>query len=186
MDEIRAIADAVTVGVGTALIDDPHFTLDDPGLAVVRGNRGGSPHSARVVTNSCVRTPTDARILDDATTTYLFVSGAASGDRHEALRAVRAELVTVGTERVSPPDIFDALGTRGVDRLTVEGGGELILLLFKAGLVDELTLHVGSLVIGGRNAPTLTNDNGLISGFPRLSLRDMERVDDGVFLTCDC
>ncbi|ELZ74201.1 5-amino-6-(5-phosphoribosylamino)uracil reductase [Haloferax volcanii DSM 14919] len=186
VDEIRAAADAVAVGVGTVLADDPHLTLDDLGLVAAREDRGDSPHPARVVADSRARTPTDARILDDAATTYLLVSEAAPGGRREALEAAGTELVVAGAERVSLPDAFDALEARGVDRLMVEGGGELIFSLFEAGLVDELTLYVGSLVIGGRDAPTLADGDGFVSDFPRLSLRDVERVDDGVLLTYDC
>ncbi|EMA07228.1 2,5-diamino-6-(ribosylamino)-4(3H)-pyrimidinone 5'-phosphate reductase [Haloferax denitrificans] len=186
VDEIRAAADAVAVGVGTVLADDPHLTLDDPALAAAREDRGDSPHPARVVADSRARTPTDARILDDAATTYVLVSEAAPDARREALEAAGAELVVAGAERVSLPDALDALETRGIDRLMVEGGGELIFSLFEAGLVDELTLYVGSMVIGGRDAPTLADGEGFVADFPRLSLRDVERVDDGVLLTYDC
>ncbi|REA05065.1 2,5-diamino-6-(ribosylamino)-4(3H)-pyrimidinone 5'-phosphate reductase [Haloferax sp. Atlit-6N] len=186
VDEIRAAADAVAVGVGTVLADDPHLTLDDPDLVAAREERGDPPHPARVVADSRARTPTDARILDDAATTYVLVSEAAPADRREALDSAGAELVVAGAERVSLPDAFDALESRGVDRLMVEGGGELIFSLFEAGLVDELTLYVGSMVIGGRDAPTLADGEGFVADFPKLSLRDVERVDDGVLLTYDC
>ncbi|ELZ71779.1 5-amino-6-(5-phosphoribosylamino)uracil reductase [Haloferax prahovense DSM 18310] len=186
VDEIRAAADAVAVGVGTVLADDPHLTLDDPDLVAAREERGDPPHPARVVADSRARTPTDARILDDAATTYVLVSEAAPADRREALESAGAELVVAGAERVSLPDAFDALESRGVDRLMVEGGGELIFSLFEAGLVDELTLYVGSMVIGGRDAPTLADGEGFVADFPKLSLRDVERVDDGVLLTYDC
>ncbi|POG54779.1 2,5-diamino-6-(ribosylamino)-4(3H)-pyrimidinone 5'-phosphate reductase [Haloferax marisrubri] len=186
VDEIRAAADAVAVGVGTVLADDPHLTLDAPDLVAARENRGDPSHPARVVADSRARTPTDARILDDVATTYVLVSEAAPADRREALESAGAELVVAGAERVSLPDAFDALETRGIDRLMVEGGGELIFSLFEAGLVDELTLYVGSMVIGGRDAPTLADGEGFVTDFPRLSLRDVERVDDGVLLTYDC
>ncbi|MGB9958320.1 2,5-diamino-6-(ribosylamino)-4(3H)-pyrimidinone 5'-phosphate reductase [Haloferax prahovense] len=186
VDEVRAAADAVAVGVGTVLADDPHLTLDDPGLVATREDRGDPPHPARVVTDSRARTPTDARILDDVATTYVLVSEAAPANRRDALESAGAELVVAGAERVSLPDAFDALESRGVDRLMVEGGGELIFSLFEAGLVDELTLYVGSMVIGGRDAPTLADGEGFVADFPTVSLRDVERVDDGVLLIYDC
>ncbi|ELZ77157.1 5-amino-6-(5-phosphoribosylamino)uracil reductase [Haloferax gibbonsii ATCC 33959] len=186
VDEIRAAADAVAVGVGTVLADDPHLALDDPDLVAAREDRGDPPHPARVVADSRARTPTDARILDDAATAYVLVSEAAPDARREALESAGAELVVAGAERVSLPDAFDALESRGVERLMVEGGGELIFSLFEAGLVDELTLYVGSMVIGGRDAPTLADGEGFVADFPRLSLRGVERVDDGVLLTYDC
>jgi 2,5-diamino-6-(ribosylamino)-4(3H)-pyrimidinone 5'-phosphate reductase len=64
----------------------------------------------------------------------------------------------------------------------VEGGGEIVFSLFDAGLVDRLTLYVGSLLVGGRDAPTLADGEGFVDSFPALSLEGVERVDDGVLL----
>ncbi|WP_411963264.1 2,5-diamino-6-(ribosylamino)-4(3H)-pyrimidinone 5'-phosphate reductase [Haloferax sp. YSMS24] len=186
VDEIRAAADAVLVGVGTVLADDPHLTLDDAELADDRESRGDAPHPARVVADSRARTPLDARILDDEATTYVLVSEDAPTDRRDALEEAGAVVVIAGDERVSFPAAFDALESRGVDRVMVEGGGEVIFSLFDADLVDELTLYVGSLVIGGRDAPTLADGEGFVENFPRLSLQSVERVDDGVLLTYEC
>ncbi|WP_411968450.1 2,5-diamino-6-(ribosylamino)-4(3H)-pyrimidinone 5'-phosphate reductase [Haloferax sp. YSSS75] len=186
VDEIRAAADAVLVGVGTVLADDPHLTLDDAELADDRESRGDAPHPARVVADSRARTPLDARILDDEATTYVLVSEDAPTDRRDALEEAGAVVVIAGEERVSFPAAFDALESRGVDRVMVEGGGEVIFSLFDADLVDELTLYVGSLVIGGRDAPTLADGEGFVENFPRLSLQSVERVDDGVLLTYEC
>ena len=67
----------------------------------------------------------------------------------------------------------------------VEGGGELIFSLFEAELVDELTVYVGSMIIGGRGAPTLADGDGFVDEFPTLELRDVARLDDGVVLSYD-
>jgi 2,5-diamino-6-(ribosylamino)-4(3H)-pyrimidinone 5'-phosphate reductase len=67
----------------------------------------------------------------------------------------------------------------------VEGGGEVIHSLFAAGLVDELSVYVGSLIIGGRDAPTLVDGDGFVEAFPSLSLRSTTRIDDGVLLKYD-
>jgi 2,5-diamino-6-(ribosylamino)-4(3H)-pyrimidinone 5'-phosphate reductase len=64
----------------------------------------------------------------------------------------------------------------------VEGGGELIFSLFEAELVDELSVYVGNVVIGGREAPTLADGPGFLDEFPALSLESVERVDEGVVL----
>ncbi|WP_396612813.1 2,5-diamino-6-(ribosylamino)-4(3H)-pyrimidinone 5'-phosphate reductase [Haloferax sp. S1W] len=186
VDRIRAAADAVLVGVGTVLADDPHLTLDDAELVAARAEDGDSPHPARVVADSRARTPTDARILDDEATTYVLVSEAAPEARTRELEAAGGTIVVAGSERVSFPAAFDALEDAGVERLMVEGGGEVIFSLFDDGLVDELTLYVGSMVIGGRDAPTLADGDGFVDSYPRLSLRGVERVDDGVLLTYDC
>ena len=187
VDRVRASADAVLVGVGTVLADDPHLTLDveDRRVQRLRGGRSGNP--ARVVADSRARTPVDARVLDDEADTYLLVSEAAPEDRRESLRDAGVRLVVAGESRVDLPAAFETLGSEGVDRLMAEGGGELIFSLFEAGLVDELSVYVGSTIIGGRDAPTLADGAGFVDedDFPELDLRSVDRVDDGVVLAYD-
>ncbi len=187
VDRIRAAADAVLVGVGTVLADDPHLTLDEEDRRVRRLQNGRSGNPARVVADSRARTPTDARILDDEAETYVLVSEAAPEADVADLRAVGAEVVTAGTERVDLSAAFADLESSGVDRLMVEGGGEIIFSLFDANLADELTLFVGSLVVGGRDAPTLADGEGFVAPdeFPELELTDVARIDDGVLLSYD-
>ncbi|SFL16014.1 2,5-diamino-6-(ribosylamino)-4(3H)-pyrimidinone 5'-phosphate reductase [Halogranum rubrum] len=184
MDRIRAAADAIVVGVGTVLADDPHLTLDveDRRVQRLRNGRPGNP--ARVVADSRARTPTDARVLDDEATTYLLVADVAPDDRVSALEDAGAVVLRAGEERVDLAAGFETLGERDIDRVMVEGGGELIFSLFAAGLVDELSLYVGSMIIGGRDAPTLADGDGFVDSeaFPRLDLMDAKRIDDGIVL----
>ncbi len=183
VDRIRAAADAVLVGVGTVLADDPHLTLDEADRRVERLRNGRRGDPARVVLDSTGRTPADARILDDAATTYLVVSAAAAAERRETLADAGAEVVVAGEERIDVAAAVRALADRGVDRLMVEGGGEVLFSCFEAGVVDELHVYVGSLVVGGRDAPTLADGEGFVDGFPRLRLTGVERLDDGVVLS---
>jgi len=202
VDRVRAAADAVLVGVGTVLADDPHLTLDEEDRRVQRLRNGRSGHPARVVVDSKGRTPTDARILDDAATTYLLVSDATTEARRAELTAAGAEVVVAGGDaegkdrpggedrpeeeasgRVDLAAGLAALADRGVERLMVEGGGEVIHSCFAAGLVDELHVYVGSMVIGGHDAPTLADGEGFTEAFPRLDLVDTERLDDGIVLS---
>ncbi|MFC4550957.1 MULTISPECIES: 2,5-diamino-6-(ribosylamino)-4(3H)-pyrimidinone 5'-phosphate reductase [Halorussus] len=182
MDALRAESDAVMVGVGTVLADDPHLTLDDPERQSARRERDESAHPARVVADSRARTPTDARILDDLATTYVLVSEVASAERTAALESAGARVVTAGDDRVDLAAALPALEREGVERLMVEGGGELIFSLFDAGLVDELRVYVGSTVVGGRDAPTLADGEGFVDEFTELTLEAVERIDDGVLL----
>ncbi|WP_435125140.1 2,5-diamino-6-(ribosylamino)-4(3H)-pyrimidinone 5'-phosphate reductase [Halobaculum sp. D14] len=188
VDRIRAAADAVMVGVGTVLADDPHLTLDEDDRRVQRLRTGRSGNPARVVVDSAARTPTDARILDDEATTYVVTTGDADPDAVDALEAAGATVIPTPTDsdgRVDVRAALDALEDEGVDRLMVEGGGELIFSLFAADAVDELTVFVGSLLVGGRDAPTLADGDGFVDDFPALTLTDVDRVDDGVLLSYD-
>ena len=180
VDALRASCDAVLVGGGTVHADDPHLTVDDAELRADRRETGEPPHPARVVVDTRARTPPDSRVLDDAAVSYVLIGESAPEDRRTALRDAGAELLVAGDERVDLAAGFAALEAEGIDRLLVEGGGEILFSAFEAGLVDELSVFVGSILIGGRDAPTLADGVGFVDEFPDLTLEDVERVDDGV------
>ncbi|SIS01637.1 2,5-diamino-6-(ribosylamino)-4(3H)-pyrimidinone 5'-phosphate reductase [Natronorubrum thiooxidans] len=181
VDRLRSDSDAVVVGVGTVLADDPQLTVKDEQLCDRRLERGEPEQPARVVVDSKGRTPDDAAILDDTATTYVCLSEAASIDRRMDL-ANHAELVTAGDDRVDLLRAFATLQEQGLEQVMVEGGGELIFSLFEVGLVDELRVFVGPKLIGGRDAPTLADGDGFIDEFPLLRLERLERLDDGALL----
>jgi len=186
VDRLRAASDAVMVGVGTVLADDPSLTVDDAELRGEREARGDPPEPARVVADSRARTPTDARLLDDSAHTHLLVAETAPEERVAALRErSQTSVVVAGAERVALPAALDELATTGIETLMIEGGGELIASLFEADLVDELTVFLGPMVIGGRDAPTLVDGEGFRDPetFPRLSLASVDRLDEGVVLS---
>ena len=181
VDRLRAEADAVMVGVGTVLADDPSLVRhDEAHRADQRGESAAPP--ARVVADSRSRTPADAAVLADDPETYVLTSEAAPEERRAALEGAGARLVVSGEERVDLPAALAALEEEGIDRIMVEGGGELIFSLFEAGLVDELSVFVGGTIIGGREAPTLADGEGFVADFPELALEDVERLDGGVVL----
>jgi len=196
VDRVRAAADAVLVGVGTVLADDPHLTLDEEDRRVerLRNGRPGNP-PASSSTRPDGRRPTPGSSTTRRRPTCSSPASAPPSDARRLQAAAGAEVVVVeggsGTERESESDGdhvdlvagIHALAERGIDRLMVEGGGEVIYSCFAAGLVDELHVYVGSMVIGGRDAPTLADGEGFTEAFPRLDLVDTERLDDGIVLS---
>jgi 3,4-dihydroxy 2-butanone 4-phosphate synthase/GTP cyclohydrolase II len=137
---MRAGCDAVLVGAGTMLRDDPQLT--------VRMVSGASP--LRVVLDSRLRTPPTAQVLSDDAATVILCGPEADADR-------RAELVAAGvTVREVPAapgglDIGAALlvlRTMGVASLLVEGGGRIITSMLQAGVVDRLVVSVSPTIVG--------------------------------------
>lgn len=182
VDQLRAESDGVMVGVGTVLADDPSLTIDSERLQTERRDRGEPSNPARVVADSRIRTPPDSTVLDDDADTFLLVSEAAPPDFVDQMETAGATVIEAGESRVDLSAAFDRLESHGIEQLMVEGGGEIIFSLFDAELVDRLSLFVGSLIIGGRDAPTLADGDGFVSNFPALELTDVERLDDGVVL----
>ncbi|MGA9402713.1 2,5-diamino-6-(ribosylamino)-4(3H)-pyrimidinone 5'-phosphate reductase [Haladaptatus sp.] len=172
VDDLRVESDAIVVGVGTVLADDPSLTADD----------GANP--TRIIADSRARTPLDAQVLDDRADTLIFVAESAPTRNVRALRGAGADVVVAGNGRVSLRRAFSELESRGTEQIMVEGGGELIFSTFEAELVNELRLYVGSLVIGGRDAPTLADGEGFVerNSFPDLELDSVDTMDDGVLL----
>lgn len=183
VDGLRSEADAVMVGIGTVLADDPHLTIKDSENIRSREAKDKPPHPARVIADSRGRLPAEAAVLDDLATTYVLVTDAAPADRIDAIEQADAEVIRTPGDRVDLAAAFDRLADNGIDRLLVEGGGELLYSLFEAGLVDTLSVYVGGVIIGGREAPTLVDGEGFVDAFPDLSLTDVERIDSGVLLT---
>lgn len=181
VDRLRGRVDAVMLGVGTVVADDPSLQrFDAETRASTHGADAAPP--ARVVVDTRLRTPTDARILAGDPRTYILHGSTAGADRRGALEAAGATLVEAGSERVDLADGLERLDGLGIDRLLVEGGGEIIYSLFDRRLVDRLTVFLGPMVIGGRQAPTLADGDGFLEAFPRLSLEDVSRLDEGVLL----
>ncbi len=140
---LRASHDAVMVGVGTVLADDPRLT--------VRLVSGRDP--LRVVVDSTQRTPLSAAVLAEgaAPGTLLAVTDAADPARVAAVRALGAEVLRVaadGDGRVSLPALLAELHARGIASLLVEGGARLITALLRARLADRLVVTVAPKLLG--------------------------------------
>jgi diaminohydroxyphosphoribosylaminopyrimidine deaminase/5-amino-6-(5-phosphoribosylamino)uracil reductase len=146
---LRFAADAVLVGIGTVLADDPRLTVRHPALP--------PKELFRVVADSRLRIPVEAEVLragDPGRALVACVAPAPSA-RAEVLRArgVRVLELPGADERVAPRALLDALGTLGVIAVLVEGGGELAGALAEARLVDRVAFFVAPRLLGGREAP---------------------------------
>ena len=170
VDELRAGSDAIMVGIGTVLADNPGLTV-----------KSGDKSTIRIVVDSMARTPVDAEVISrKGGPTLIAVSKSAPSDRVEALRK-KAEVITVGDERVSLSDLLAELKNRGIERLMVEGGATLNWSLISEVLVDEIYVYIGNMIIGGKTAPTLVDGIGLKESM-ELELLSVEGMGEGVLV----
>lgn len=184
VDAVKADADAIMVGVGTVIADDPSLTVKSPEYKAGRVNKGLDENPLRIVIDSTGRTPENSEILHKGEgQRVIAVSNKASQERIESLNEY-ADIFVSGEEKVDLNSLMEALYDNGVRKVMVEGGGTLIWSLIKDGLVDEIYTCIGNLIIGGKNAPTPVDGEGFFRDdeFPRLQLIDVEKMDDGVLL----
>ncbi|MGH2980601.1 MAG: bifunctional diaminohydroxyphosphoribosylaminopyrimidine deaminase/5-amino-6-(5-phosphoribosylamino)uracil reductase RibD, partial [Solirubrobacterales bacterium] len=170
----RAEADAVAVGIGTALADDPLLTARD--VDAVR-------QPARVVFDSEARLPLDSRLVESVGEAPLFIvigPGADSGRAGELERAGGELVVVAGRDRSDRiAAALSELGRREVTSLLLEGGPVLAGSFAAAGAVDELRMFVAPLLLGGGRAPLEGPGAGAIAEAPRaLSLESEPSGDD--------
>ena len=184
VDRLKAGSDAVMVGIGTVLADDPSLTVKGEECRTHRKNRGVGENPVRIVVDSRARIPPGASILHKGSGLRIVaVSEKADKEKVAALRHT-ATVIVAGENKVDLAALMDELGTMGIQRVMVEGGGELIAGLIQAGLVDEIYTFIGNLIIGGKDAPTLADGNGFLAEteFSYLTLIEARRLENGVLL----
>lgn len=167
---LRASVDAILVGIGTVLMDDPKLTVK-PEYA-----KGRNP--LRVVLDSDGKTPETSHVLDGSAATLIVTS-------EECERTFRgAEVLRIGKDEVDLTALLDRLAGRGVHTILVEGGSTVIWSFLRQGLADELKVFVSSQVLGGQAAPTLVGGQGVASPHETLRLRldRAKRLGDGALL----
>jgi diaminohydroxyphosphoribosylaminopyrimidine deaminase/5-amino-6-(5-phosphoribosylamino)uracil reductase len=135
---LRSAHDAVLIGRGTALKDDPELTT-----RLVRG-----PNPLRVLLDSKLSLPLKARLLHLPDSEKTLVLCAADHDAEKAARMREYGAQVVPLEDLSPAAALGALGDRGIRSVLVEGGGAVVAAFLKAGLWDSLTVFTAPILLG--------------------------------------
>lgn len=167
---LRKKYDAILIGVGTVIADDPHLTIKD-------GDYDTNP--IRIVLDPHGRTPEDAQVLDERAPTVMVTleDCDVEWDCEEIIRA--------GKDVIDLEKVLGMLAEDiGIENILVEGGGRTISSFFKAKLVDRYSVFVGGLVIGGASAPTPCDGDGWVAeNGMELELKECEVLGNGALLT---
>jgi GTP cyclohydrolase II len=174
---LRASCDAILVGIGTILSDDPQLT--------VRMVPGASP--IRVVLDSTLRIPDAARVLMDDAATIVVTTAASSAMRRDTLRrrGVAVVVVPAGPHGVDPVAALDVLRGTGIESLVVEGGARVVTSLLARGLADRLIVGIAPRVLG--SGTEAIGDLGVteVSRSLRIEGRSVHLAGDDVLIAGD-
>jgi riboflavin-specific deaminase-like protein len=154
LHRLRALVDAVVIGVGTALADDPQLTV----------RRVAGPNPARVIIDPNARLPSAARVLAADGIRKLVITRTGNSPRLPA----EVEIVPVRADngRLSPAAIAEALASAGFRRILVEGGADTISRFLAARCLDRLHVLVAPIILG--------------AGRTSLALPPVERLDQAM------
>jgi len=175
----RAESDAVAVGIGTALADDPRLTARIEGVA---------RQPRRVVFDSEARLPLDSQLVRGVAEVPLTVvcSRAAKRTAVQALENADVDVIvaTGENEAARVAHALDELGQRDVQSLLLEGGPHLAGAFLEAGEIDEARMFVAPLLLGGTKAKTAVEGIGIeeIAAAQRPTAVETERIDDDVLI----
>lgn len=150
--QLRHESGAILVGVQTILHDDSQLNTRLP--------NGRNP--LRVVLDSTLRIPEDARVVTDGEApTWIFTGANADAAKRERLEAAGVRVIETSGERVNLEQVLDALGESEISSLLVEGGGQVIASFVEQGLADKLVLYMAPKLVGGKDAPTFIEGLGI-------------------------
>jgi len=185
---LRAAHQAILVGIGTILADDP--------LLNVRLTKGHNPQP--VVLDSQLRFPERARLLTNSQPPWIAITRHASSKRRAAIEAAGARLLEIpedGHNRVQLPALLERLASLEINSLMVEGGAQVITSFLTEKLVDRIVLTIAPRFLGGLHAPKAWSEfstdhpvspaslaAGLKLIFPRLKTWQAERVGEDLLI----
>ncbi|MFC1732042.1 bifunctional diaminohydroxyphosphoribosylaminopyrimidine deaminase/5-amino-6-(5-phosphoribosylamino)uracil reductase RibD [candidate division KSB1 bacterium] len=163
--ELRNKVDAVIVGINTVLHDNPSLTCRLP--------RGRDP--LRVILDSKLRIPLDARIFSDQNT-IIATTNHCDKDKIRKLeeKGVGVIVTRDGNEKVNLKDLLYELALRSMTHIMVEGGSEVAASFLKEKLVDKVVYFIAPKIIGGRDAKTPVGGKGIENMEEALELKDIE------------
>ena len=179
--QLRGRMDAIIVGIGTVLADDPLLTARPPGPRV----------AARIILDSLAATPLHSRLVRSAhdAPVIVVVSSNAPAARLRSLEDQGCEILCLsGSHRIPIPGLLEILGSRMMTNVLVEGGGRVLGSFFDEGEVDAVETYIAPMIEGGDHATTPARGRGVIAMHHALRLQEVrfEEVGGDLRIRASC
>jgi diaminohydroxyphosphoribosylaminopyrimidine deaminase/5-amino-6-(5-phosphoribosylamino)uracil reductase len=172
LHRLRSLVDAVVIGVGTALADDPQLTV----------RRVAGPQPARVVLDPNGRLPATAKVFASDGVRRLLVT--AEGTRCAPPSGVEILALPIAGKHIAPPTILAALAERGLRRVLIEGGADTVSRFLAAGCLDRLHVMVAPIILGAGRASFILPPIERADQALRVPVH-AHQLDDEVLFDCD-
>ncbi len=172
VNQLREECDAILVGIGTILEDNPKLT--------VKGNNYLKRNPTRIILDTNGRTPLESNVLDTNARTIVAV-----GNECKVAKLKEAEIIKCGGGKINIKLLIKKLSERGMKKILVEGGETVLWSFLSEKLFDTLKIFVASTIIGGENTPTMAGGIGFATKMDTLeiSLDCVQKLGNGVLLT---
>ena len=177
----RTKLDAIMVGAGTVVADNPQLTARP-------GGELAEHQPLRIVLDSAGRISPDAGVFSAVAKTLVATTARSTSEWRRAIEETGAEVLVFDEDRdgrVPLPELLRELGSRGVVTLLLEGGGVLLGSFFDQRLVDKVTAVIAPMIIGASDAPAAVAGRGaqVMREAVRLSDMTVERLGDDILVT---
>lgn len=174
--ELRKKYDAIMVGINTVIVDNPKLTIHK-----IKASKKDNP--IRIIIDSKGRTPSDALVLNNDAKTIIIVSKNAPKKNLEKLEK-KCDILVCGNEQVNLKEAMRKLYLEGIRSILLEGGSTLNFSMFKEGLIDEVSICIGSKILGGSTSKTFVDGEGFEpENCVKLELKNIEKIDNDVVLS---
>lgn len=178
---LRNQVDGIMVGIGTVLLDDPELTTRLP--------EGGGKNPIRIILDSNLRTPIDAKIVKvtDEMKTWIVIGENVDLEKMSALTAMGVEVISAPTTEtgLDLSLVLKKLFERGITDLLLEGGSELNGAFLKENLIDKYLVYVAPKLLGGRNSktPFAGSDRESMEEAVNLEFHSIEQIGSDICIT---